>query len=127
MAYLEYDRQRETILDPSGVDVPDDARRFIKSEVGARAITDLMHWYEQQWAESVDFKDDLIELLDASKFGTKEYTPYEVYTKALYEYFKEELGDDSPELGPQRRGPGRVPGGLPSRRPVASWPATMAC
>ena len=86
-------------LDPAGVDVPDDARRFIKSEVGARAITDLMRWYERQWADSVDFKDDLIELLDASKFGTKEYTPYEVYIKALYEYFKEELGPDAPELG----------------------------
>ena len=97
--YLEHVRERETLLDPSGVDVPDDARRFIKSEVGARAITDLMAWYERQWADSVDFKDDLIELLDASKFGTKEYTPYEVYTKALYEYFKEELGENAPELG----------------------------
>ena len=92
-------RDRETLLDPAGVDVPDEARRFIKSEVGARAITDLMRWYERQWADSVDFKDDLIELLDASKFGTKEYTPYEVYTKALYEYFKEELGENAPELG----------------------------
>jgi superfamily II DNA or RNA helicase len=58
-----------------------------------------MAWYERQWAESVDFKDELIELLDASKFGTKEYTPYEIYTKALYEYFMEELGENSPELG----------------------------
>jgi SNF2 family DNA or RNA helicase len=99
VGYLETLKQRETLLDPSGVDVPEDARRFIKSEVGARAITDLMTWYERQWADSVDFKDALVELLDASKFGTKEYTPYEVYTKALYEYFKEELGENSPELG----------------------------
>jgi hypothetical protein len=35
----------------------------------------------------VDFNNELIELLDAGKFGTKEYGPYEVYTKALYEYF----------------------------------------
>ena len=77
----------------------ENVRRLIKSEVGARAITDLMAWYERQWAHSVDFKDDLIELLDASKFGTKEYTPYEVYTKALYEYFKEELGENAAELG----------------------------
>src|ERR1700693_5511750 len=69
------------------------------SEVGARAIPGLMTWYERQWADSVDFKDALIELLDASKFGTKEYTPYEVFTKALYEYFKEELGENSAELG----------------------------
>lgn len=99
VGYLETLRQRETLLDPAGVDVPEDARRFVKSEVGARAITDLMAWYERQWVDSVDFKDDLIELLDASKFGTKEYTPYEVFTKALYEYFKEELGENSPELG----------------------------
>ena len=99
VGYLETLGQRETLLDPSGVDVPEDARRFIKSEVGARAITDLMSWYERQWTDSVDFKDELIELLDASKFGTKEYTPYEVYTKALYEYFKEELGENAPELG----------------------------
>jgi superfamily II DNA or RNA helicase len=97
--YLEQPRDRKTLLDPSGVDVPDDARRLIKSEVGARAVTDLMSWYERQWADSVDFKNELIELLDASKFGTKEYTPYEVYTKALYEYFKEELGENAPELG----------------------------
>src|SRR5262249_47289693 len=38
--YLEQLRDRKTLLDPAGVDVPDDARRLIKSEVGARAITD---------------------------------------------------------------------------------------
>ncbi len=99
VGYLEKLNERETLFDPAGIELPDEARRFIKSEVGARAITDLMNWYERQWADSVDFKDDLIELLDASKFGSKEYTPYEVYTKALYEYFKEELGEDAPELG----------------------------
>ena len=31
--------------------------------------------------------------------AAKEYTPYEVYIKALYEYFKEELGDDPLALG----------------------------
>lgn len=74
-------------------------RRLIKSEVGGRAVSDLMGWFEGHWAESVDFKETLIELLDASKFGTKEYTPYEIYIKALYEYFKDELGEDALELG----------------------------
>src|SRR5208283_3663799 len=36
---------------------------------------------------------------DSATMDTYEYTPYEVYTKALYEYFKEELGENSPELG----------------------------
>src|SRR5690606_29166451 len=46
------------------------------------------------WDQSRDFKDDLIRILDESKFGQKEYTPYEVYLKALYEYFRDDL---SPE------------------------------
>ena len=47
VTYLGYDRERESILDPTGIEVPDDARRLIKSEVGARAIADLMDWYER--------------------------------------------------------------------------------
>jgi SNF2 family DNA or RNA helicase len=74
-------------------------QRLIKSEVGARAVSDLTAWFERQWSGSIDFKDALIELLDASKFGTKEYTPYQVYLKALYEYFREELGTDPLALG----------------------------
>jgi superfamily II DNA or RNA helicase/HKD family nuclease len=66
-------------------------RRLLKSEVGARAIIELERWFEQQWKDARDFKEDLVELLDASKFGQKEYTPYQVYMKALFEYFKDEL------------------------------------
>ncbi|MGH9426041.1 MAG: helicase-related protein, partial [Terriglobia bacterium] len=71
-------------------------RQLLKSEVGARAIIDLERWYERQWADSRDFKEELIELLDASKFGRKEYTPYQVYMKALYEYFKDDLTAETP-------------------------------
>lgn len=85
--------------DPLGVQLPDDTRRLIKSEVGARAVSDLTAWFERHWAESADFKDRLIELLDTSKFGTCQYTPYQIYIKALYEYFQDELGADSPVLG----------------------------
>lgn len=68
-----------------------EARRQIKSSVGARAIAELDRWFEERWQEARDFKADLIELLNASKFGTKEYTPYQVYMKALFEYFRDEL------------------------------------
>lgn len=71
-------------------------RQLLKSEVGARAIIDLEGWYERQWSDGVDFKQSLIALLDASKFGRSEYTPYQVYMKALYEYFKDELGGEVP-------------------------------
>jgi SNF2 family DNA or RNA helicase len=96
--YLATNEHRRTEF-VADVGVPEADRRLIKSEVGVRAITDLTRWFDRQWADSVDFKSDLIDLLDASKFGTKEYTPYQIYLKALYEYFKEELGRDAPELG----------------------------
>ncbi|MCK4374742.1 MAG: helicase, partial [Candidatus Brocadiae bacterium] len=70
-------------------------RQLLKSEVGARAILDLVQWFDSQWDESVDFKDQLVEILNASKFGQKEYTPYQVYIKALYEYMGEDLAEEA--------------------------------
>jgi superfamily II DNA or RNA helicase len=77
--------------DPQQTFSDHEEKRFWKSSVGAQAISDLDAWFERQWAVSRDFKDELIDLLDASKFGTKEYSPYQVYMKALFEYFRDEL------------------------------------
>ena len=74
-------------------------RRELMSGVGAQAITELDHWFRERWEEARDFKEELIELLDASKFGQMEYTPYQVYMKALFEYFKDDLGTAEAELG----------------------------
>ena len=74
-------------------------RQLLKSEVGARAITELVTWYEREWEEAQDFKEDLIGLLDASKFGQNEYTPYQVYMKALYEYFRDDLEGATESVG----------------------------
>jgi SNF2 family DNA or RNA helicase len=70
-------------------------QRLLKSEVGARAILDLAAWYEEQWQLAVDFKPQLINLVENSKFGGREYTPYEIYLKALYEYFRDDLGNEA--------------------------------
>ncbi len=67
-------------------------RHELMSGVGTQAITELDRWFRERWEESRDFKEDLIELLDASKFGQIEYSPYQVYMKALFEYFKDDLG-----------------------------------
>ncbi len=74
-------------------------RRELMSGVGAQAISELDRWFRERWEESTDFKDQLIELLDASKFGQKDYTPYQVYMKALFEYFKDDLGTPEAERG----------------------------
>jgi superfamily II DNA or RNA helicase len=58
---------------------------------GVLAINELSAWYERQWEAARDFKEELIDLLDASKFGHKAYTPYQVYMKAIFEYFRDDL------------------------------------
>ena len=75
----------------SSPQLSDSNRRLLKSEVGARAIIDLSRWYEEQWQQARDYKAGLIEILENSKFGGREYTPYEIYMKALYEYFRDDL------------------------------------
>ena len=81
-------------LDRLDTDITPENQRLLKSEVGARAIMDLSRWYEEQWQRAIDYKEQLIELLENSKFGGREYTPYEIYMKALYEYFKDDLDSD---------------------------------
>jgi superfamily II DNA or RNA helicase len=66
-------------------------RQLLKSEIGARAIMQLVEWFDDEWNNARDFKEEFIDLLDASKFGKKEYTPNQVYMKALFEYFKDGL------------------------------------
>ena len=74
-----------------------EAERLIASNTpGVLAIRELAEWYERQWEVARDFKDDLIDLLDSSKFGRKEYTPYQVYMKAIFEYFRDELDTENP-------------------------------
>ncbi len=74
------------------------ARRAIKSEVGARAGMELEQWFDRNWQISSDFKQQLIDLLNKSKFGQHEYTPYQVYLKALFEYLKDQVGGGDPLL-----------------------------
>lgn len=56
------------------------------------------NWFERFWNdESVDrdYKQKLIDVLNASKFGSKAYTPYQIFLKSIYELFKEDtvVGD----------------------------------
>ena len=48
-------------------------------------------WFERIWADSRDFKDEFIKIFNESKFGTKEYAPYQIFIKALYELQKEDI------------------------------------
>ncbi len=61
-------------------------------------------WFEKFWAESINFKDELIKLLEESRFGSKPYTPYEVYIKTLYELQKEDIKEEQKEEKDKPRG-----------------------
>lgn len=60
---------------------------------GMRSIADYLRkeWFEKFWGESKDFKYELIRLLEDSRFGSHEYTPYEIYIKSLYELQKDDI------------------------------------
>lgn len=53
--------------------------------------TEIHEWFEDYWKNSEDFKSELISILEKSRFGSHEYSPYDVYIKALYEMQKEDL------------------------------------
>ena len=66
--------------------------RMVATNVpGVLAINELAAWYDHQWETARDLKDALIDLLDSSKFGRKEYSPYQIYLKAMFEYFRDDL------------------------------------
>ncbi|MEM3909967.1 helicase-related protein [Metallosphaera sp.] len=58
------------------------------------AMREIVHdWFMKIWEHSQDSKQEIISLLESSKFG-KPLTPYEMYMKMLYEYYKDRLVQD---------------------------------
>lgn len=53
-------------------------------------------WFEIFWNQSRDFKQELLELIEESRFGSREYSPYEIFIKTLYEFQREDI--DAQEL-----------------------------
>ena len=50
--------------------------------------------FEQLWADSVDIKDTYIETVERKTWMRDDITPYQLYLKTLYEFFKEEINAD---------------------------------
>ena len=76
---------------PSGISHNRELNVVNKNESIARDLRE--NWFAEFWEdESVDrdYKTKLINALNASKFGSKAYTPYQVFLKALYELFRDD-------------------------------------
>ncbi|MBW2003415.1 MAG: DEAD/DEAH box helicase family protein [Deltaproteobacteria bacterium] len=68
----------------------------------SQAVYTRKEWFEKFWDESRPFKDELISLLEDSRFGSKEYSPYEIYIKSLYELQKDEMKEEEKKESAQK-------------------------
>ena len=62
---------------------------------GDAEMAELSRWFEALWADSIDISDQVTKTLTDS-WAVKQYPPYLVYLKALYELYGEELGSNEP-------------------------------
>jgi hypothetical protein len=56
-----------------------------------KLILKLKDWYNRQFENGTPYKDDLIKLIQRSKFGNYPYTPFEVYMKIAFEQYKSDF------------------------------------
>jgi len=92
-AYIfdDYSMVGSSNFTPSGLDGNTELNMLNKQSAIARDLRS--NWFNKFWNDpsvDTDYKAKLIATLNASKFGSKPYTPYQVFVKALYELFKEE-------------------------------------
>ncbi len=50
-----------------------------------REVAQLQEWFDQHWADANDVTDDVLSLISQH---TQAFTPFDVYTKALSEFFR---------------------------------------
>lgn len=53
--------------------------------------------FEELWERSIDISDEYIETVSEKTWIKEDITPYELFLKTLYEYFKEEINEDKNE------------------------------
>lgn len=60
----------------------------------SRDVTFALERFEDLWTKSVDIKDTYIETVEQKTWLKGDITPYQLYLKTLYEFFKEEINSD---------------------------------
>ncbi|MBI3302509.1 MAG: DEAD/DEAH box helicase family protein [Deltaproteobacteria bacterium] len=54
-------------------------------QITGQPVNVLQEWYEEHWAEAEDVTPDILRTIERH---TREYSPFEVYAKALQEFFR---------------------------------------
>lgn len=65
----------------------------------SRDVQFALEKFEDLWAKSVPVTDEYIEAVEKKTWLRNDITPYEIYLKTLYEFFKEEINSDKELLG----------------------------
>lgn len=60
----------------------------------SRDVQFALDKFEELWAKGVDIKESYIDTIETKTWLRDDITPYEIYLKTLYEYFKEEINAD---------------------------------
>lgn len=60
----------------------------------SRDVDFALSRFEELWLKGVDIKDTFIDTVQTKTWLKNDITPYELYLKTLYEYFKEEINSD---------------------------------
>lgn len=60
----------------------------------SRDVDFALKKFEELWAKGVDIKDSYIDTIEGRTWLKSDITPYELYLKTIYEYFKEEINAD---------------------------------
>ncbi|WP_425446649.1 helicase-related protein [Dethiothermospora halolimnae] len=63
----------------------------------SRDVEFALNKFEELWERSVDISDEYIETVNEKTWIREDITPYELFLKTLYEYFKEEINEDKNE------------------------------
>jgi superfamily II DNA or RNA helicase len=72
-------------------------------QITGTPVAVLQEWYEERWVEAEDVTPDILKLMERH---VAEYTPFEVYAKALHELFadSEYSAEDWEVVGADKRG-----------------------
>jgi superfamily II DNA/RNA helicase len=60
----------------------------------SRDVDFALEKFEDLWSRSIDIKDEYVETINEKTWIRDDITPYELFLKTLYEYFKEEINED---------------------------------
>lgn len=64
----------------------------------SRDVQFALEKFEELWDMSIDITDEYIDTINEKTWIREDITPYELFLKTLYEYFKEEINEDKNEI-----------------------------